>query len=206
MDMQGSRPLAVSQQQAWDSLNDPEILKACIPGCEKFERVEDNEYAVTVAVKIGPVSAKFNGKVKLADIQAPVSYTLQFEAQGGVAGFGQGESKVELAPREGGCELRYTVHSKVGGKIAQLGQRLIDGVAKSLAEDFFKRFDEALQAKFAQVDVAGSESDGIQTTTPSDPSQAAVPNASLSASSMQRWLWPAMAVAAVALLAWYFRG
>jgi carbon monoxide dehydrogenase subunit G len=202
MDMQGSRALAVSQQQAWDSLNDPEILKACIPGCEKFERIEENEYAVTVAVKIGPVSAKFNGKVKLADIQAPVSYALQFEAQGGLAGFGQGESKVELAPREGGCELKYTVHSKVGGKIAQLGQRLIDGVAKSLAEDFFKRFEEALRVKFAEAAAAGSEGDGISTTTLGG----ADPRTAPGASKMQRWLWPALAFVAVALLAWYFRG
>jgi carbon monoxide dehydrogenase subunit G len=192
MDMQGSRPLAVSQQQAWTSLNDPEILKKCIPGCEKFELVNENEYAVTVAVKIGPVSAKFNGKVKLADIQAPVSYALQFEAQGGVAGFGQGESKVELMPREGGCELHYTVHSKVGGKIAQLGQRLIDGVAKSLAEDFFKRFDEALQAKFAS---------GVGTDTQGGTLQATAPRTS----NIQRLVWSAAVVVAVALLVWYVR-
>ena len=195
MDMQGNRLLAASQQQAWDALNDPEILKMCIPGCEKFERVTESEYVVTVAVKIGPVSAKFNGKVKLADIQAPSSYSLQFEAQGGVAGFGQGESKVELMPREGGCELRYTVHSKVGGKIAQLGQRLIDGVAKSLAEDFFKRFDEALQARFPAVASAGRE-DG-QSEVP----VVAVPNAS----KIQRLLWPAVVVVSVALLVWYFK-
>ena len=192
MDMQGNRLLAVTQQQAWDSLNDPEMLKMCIPGCEKFELVIENEYAVTVAVKIGPVSTKFNGKVKLADIEAPVSYALQFEAQGGVAGFGQGESKVELMPREGGCELKYTVHSKVGGKIAQLGQRLIDGVAKSLAEDFFKRFDEALQVKFAGVDGAGDQGGAIQ------------PAAS-SRSNIQRLIWVSVAVLAVALLVWYVR-
>ena len=194
MDMQGNRLLAVSQQQAWDSLNDPEILKMCIPGCEKFELVTENEYAVTVAVKIGPVSAKFNGKVKLADIQAPVSYALQFEAQGGVAGFGQGESKVELTPHAGGCELKYTVHSKVGGKIAQLGQRLIDGVAKSLAEDFFKRFEEALRAKFASVSAedATEQASAIQTTAPSAP-------------KTQRFVWIAVAVVAVALLTWYVR-
>jgi carbon monoxide dehydrogenase subunit G len=200
MDMQGNRLLAVSQQQAWDSLNDPEILKTCIPGCEKFELVNENEYAVTVAVKIGPVSAKFNGKVKLADIQAPVSYALQFEAQGGVAGFGQGESKVELLPHEGGCELKYTVHSKVGGKIAQLGQRLIDGVAKSLAEDFFKRFEEALQAKFAgsgsgagvSAEDATEQASAIQTTAPSAP-------------KTQRLVWIAVAIVAVALLTWYVR-
>ena len=192
MDMQGNRLLAVSQQQAWDSLNDPEILKMCIPGCEKFELVTENEYAVTVAVKIGPVSAKFNGKVKLADIQAPVSYALQFEAQGGVAGFGQGESKVELTPHAGGCELKYTVHSKVGGKIAQLGQRLIDGVAKSLAEDFFKRFEEALRAKFAGAEDAVEQASAIQTTAPSAP-------------KTQRFVWIAVAVVAVALLTWYVR-
>ncbi len=201
MDMQGSRALAVSQQQAWDSLNDPAMLKMCIPGCEKFELVTENEYAVTVAVKIGPVSAKFNGKVKLADIQAPESYALQFEAQGGVAGFGQGESKVELIPREGGCELKYTVHSKVGGKIAQLGQRLIDGVAKSLAEDFFKRFEEALQDKFAGVDVASAQGDAIQATAPIAASQGATP----SAPNTQRLVWITVAVVAVALLTWYVR-
>lgn len=201
MDMQGNRLFAVSQQQAWDSLNDPEILKSCIPGCEKFELVTENEYAVTVAVKIGPVSAKFNGKVKLADIQAPVSYALQFEAQGGVAGFGQGESKVELMPREGGCELKYTVHSKVGGKIAQLGQRLIDGVAKSLAEDFFKRFEEALQAKFAGGDVTVSQGGASQATAPMTSSQVATP----SASNIRGLLLTIVAVVAVALLTWYVR-
>lgn len=192
MDMQGNRLLAVSQQQAWDSLNDPEMLKSCIPGCEKFELVTENEYAVTVAVKIGPVSAKFNGKVKLADIQAPVSYALQFEAQGGVAGFGQGESKVELMPHEGGCELKYTVHSKVGGKIAQLGQRLIDGVAKSLAEDFFKRFEEALQAKFPIAEAAVEQASAIQMAEPSAP-------------KTHRLVWITVAIVAVALLTWYVR-
>ena len=190
MDMQGNRHLSVTQQQAWDALNDPEILKLCIPGCEKFEQTTENEYAVAVAVKIGPVSAKFNGKVTLADIQAPVSYALQFEAQGGVAGFGQGESKVELIATEGGCELRYTVHSKVGGKIAQLGQRLIDGVAKSLAEDFFKRFDEALQAKYPRAE---SATDLV--------TQPAAPQPSV----LKKWLWPGVGLLAAGLLVWYFK-
>ena len=145
MDMQGQRVLHVTQAQAWDALNDPAILKSCIPGCDKFELTEPNVYSVGVAIKIGPVSAKFSGKVTLSDIQAPNSYGLNFEAQGGVAGFGKGESKVSLHPHAEGCELQYTVHSSVGGKLAQLGQRLIDGAAKSLAEDFFKRFDESLR-------------------------------------------------------------
>ena len=98
MDMQGQRVLHVTQAQAWDALNDPEILKSCIPGCDKFELTEANVYNVGVAIKIGPVSAKFSGKVTLSDIQAPNSYALNFEAQGGVAGFGKGESQVSLHP------------------------------------------------------------------------------------------------------------
>jgi len=184
MDMQGNRQLGVSQQQAWDALNDPAILKACIPGCEKFEQTADNQYAVLVSVKIGPVAAKFNGKVTLADIQAPASYSLQFEAQGGVAGFGQGESKVELAANEGGCELRYTVHSKVGGKIAQLGQRLIDGVAKSLAEDFFKRFERALLEKYpVVVNIPSSKGQGEDATQ-------AVKDPTPKFLGLPKWLWP----------------
>jgi carbon monoxide dehydrogenase subunit G len=184
MDMQGQRVLHVTQAQAWDALNDPAILKSCIPGCDKFELTEANVYNVGVAIKIGPVSAKFTGKVTLTDIEAPNSYALNFEAQGGVAGFGKGESKVSLHPHAEGCELQYTVHSTVGGKLAQLGQRLIDGAAKSLAEDFFKRFDEALQAKYPQVEGATAS-----------PEPAATP----ASGSVPTWVWLALAVAAGAV-------
>lgn len=199
MDMQGNRQLGVSQQQAWDALNDAAILKACIPGCEKFELIADNQYAVLVAVKIGPVAAKFNGKVTLADIQAPHSYSLQFEAQGGVAGFGQGESKVELEANAQGCELRYAVHSKVGGKIAQLGQRLIDGVAKSMAEDFFKRFDLALQEKYPDSILAQPSEDqeeGINTQATSAQAQS---------SGLPKWLWPMVAGVVAGLAVWWLK-
>jgi hypothetical protein len=141
MEMQGTRQLKVQQQQAWDALNNPEVLKACIPGCDRIEASGANEFSMGTALKIGPVSAKFNGKIKLSEINAPVSYTLNFEGQGGVAGFGKGTAKVNLTPHAEGCELSYNVSAQVGGKIAQLGQRLIDGVAKSLSEEFFKRFD-----------------------------------------------------------------
>ena len=141
MDMQGTRQLSVTQQQAWDALNNPEILKACIPGCDRIEVSGENQFSMGTSLKIGPVSAKFNGKIVLSDMNPPASYTLTFEGQGGVAGFGKGTAQVALAPNAAGCELSYTVHAQVGGKIAQLGQRLIDGVAKSLSEDFFKRFD-----------------------------------------------------------------
>jgi carbon monoxide dehydrogenase subunit G len=153
MEMQGSRRLAATQQQAWDALNDPEVLKACIPGCEKVEPTGDNQYAIAMAVRVGPVSARFNGKITLADVLPPNSYTLAFEGQGGAAGFGKGTAKVSLAPpAEGaGCELSYTAQAQVGGKIAQVGQRLIDGVARSMAEDFFKRFDDEMQRRYPQA-------------------------------------------------------
>ena len=151
MDMQGSRALAVTQQQAWDALNNPEVLKVCIPGCDKVEATGENQYAIGVAVKVGPVAAKFGGKIALSEIVPPHSYTITFDGQGGAAGFGKGNSQVKLVPQGTGCELSYTVHASVGGKIAQLGQRLIDGVAKSMAEDFFKRFDAEMQRQHPQA-------------------------------------------------------
>lgn len=188
MDMQGSRTLAVTQQQAWEALNDPEILKACIPGCEKFEPTEANTYNVGTAIKIGPVAARFNGRVVLSDIVPPQSYKMSFDAQGGVAGFGKGESSVQLTPAGSGCELSYTVHSTVGGKIAQLGQRLIDGVAKSLAEDFFRRFDEALQRRYPGA-AAGE-----------------VVAAPTAGGGMPAWAWGAIAVAVAAAIYMATRG
>lgn len=148
MDMQGSRTLAVTVQQAWEALNDPAMLQACIPGCERFELTEPDTYAVTTAIKIGPVAARFSGRVRLSDIVPLQSYTLGFDAQGGVAGFGKGQAAVRLAPTDAGCELSYTVQSTVGGKLAQLGQRLIDGASRSLAEDFFRRFEDALAKRY----------------------------------------------------------
>ena len=152
MEMQGNRLLAITQQQAWDALNDPEVLKTCIAGCDKVERSGENQFTVGVAIKIGPVSAKFSGKIALADMVPPHSYTLSFEGQGGPAGFGKGSAKVQLTPTAAGTDLSYSVQASVGGKIAQLGQRLIDGVAKSMAEDFFKRFDQEMQRQYPATD------------------------------------------------------
>lgn len=185
MDMQGSRHLAVTQQQAWDALNDPEVLKACIPGCDKVEATGENQYAIGMAVKIGPVAARFNGKILLADVTPPSSYTLNFEGQGGAAGFGKGNAKVNLAPAAEGCELSYTAHAQVGGKIAQVGQRLVDGVAKSMAEDFFRRFDEEMQRRYPQEAVVEA------------PAAAAAPAPASSPATGKRmplWVWIAFAV------------
>jgi uncharacterized protein len=190
MDMQGSRHLAVTQQQAWDALNDPEVLKTCIPGCDKVEPTGENQYAIGMAVKIGPVSARFAGKINLVDVMPPNSYTLSFEGQGGAAGFGKGTAKVNLAPAaEGaGCELAYTAHAQVGGKIAQVGQRLVDGVARSMAEDFFRRFDEEMQRRYPQASAA-------EAALPPQEAAAAAP-----ARRMPLWVWAAFAVVVVVAL------
>ncbi len=157
MEMQGSRDLAITQQQAWDALNDPEVLKQCIPGCDKVEASGPDAFAIGMALKIGPVSAKFTGKITLSDIKPPHSYTISFEGQGGPAGFGKGNAKVLLTPHGHGNTLSYEVKASVGGKVAQMGQRLIDGVAKSLAEDFFKRFDLAMQARYPEAYAAPAQ-------------------------------------------------
>ena len=114
MDMQGSRQLAVTQQQAWEALNDPEVLNVCIPGCDSIEATGEGAYALTNAIKVGPVSARFKGNLQLTDIQAPDSYTINFEGNGGAAGFGKGSAKVNLVPNDAGCELGYTVNASVG--------------------------------------------------------------------------------------------
>jgi hypothetical protein len=135
------------------------VLKACIPGCDKVELSGENQYAMAMALKIGPVAARFTGKITLSDIDPPNSYTLAFEGQGGAAGFGKGSAQVKLgapgADSAGGCELAYTVHASVGGKVAQLGQRLVDGAAKSMAEDFFRRFD-GMQQRYPQAYAEGA--------------------------------------------------
>jgi uncharacterized protein len=138
--MKGNRLVPTDVGTTWQALNDPEVLRACIPGCESIDRVSDTEYRVTMTARVGPVSAKFNGRLLLADIAAPRSYTLRFEGQGGAAGFANGTAKVELSPADGGTRIDYAVNAQVGGKLAQIGSRLIDGAAAKVANDFFARF------------------------------------------------------------------
>ena len=140
MEMKGSRVVPADVATTWRALNDPEVLRECIPGCESIDRVSDTEYRVLMTARVGPVSAKFSGRLTLADIVAPRSYTLKFEGQGGAAGFANGSAKVELSPAEGGTRIDYAVNAQVGGKLAQIGSRLIDGAAAKVADDFFARF------------------------------------------------------------------
>ncbi len=207
MEMEGTRALAVTQQQAWDALNDPEVLKVCIPGCDKVEATGENQYAVGMAVKIGPVAARFNGKITLSEIHPPASYTIAFDGQGGAAGFGKGSSQVQLSPQPDGpgCVLDYKVQAQVGGKIAQLGQRLIDGVARSMAEDFFKRFDSEMRRVHPQAYAAAEEAAAVAAAAGAGvlPSTGAAPMTERG--GVPVWVWVVAAVVAVTVAVLLFR-
>jgi len=142
MEMKGEQLVPASQRETWAALNDPEVLKACVPGCESIERISDTEYAVLMTARVGPVAAKFKGKLSLSDLNPPKSYAIAFEGQGGVAGFGKGGAQVQLSPEPDGTRLSYQVKANVGGKLAQIGSRLVDAAARKLADDFFTSFNE----------------------------------------------------------------
>ncbi len=142
MEMTGEQLIALPQQATWDALNDTAVLMACIPGCDSIDKQSDNEYLLTMTAKVGPVNAKFKGRMTLLEVQAPNAYTMQFEGQGGVAGFAKGEAQVRLAPEGDSTRLSYSVKASIGGKLAQVGARLIDGVAKKMAEQFFSAFNK----------------------------------------------------------------
>ncbi|KQT64334.1 MULTISPECIES: CoxG family protein [unclassified Aureimonas] len=140
MDLKGEYRLPAPRTAVWEALNDPDVLRACIPGCESLEMKGDNEMAATVVTKIGPVKAKFSGEVRLEDIVAPESYSIVGEGKGGIAGFAKGGAKVHLAEDGADTILTYSVDAQVGGKIAQLGGRLIESTAKKLSAQFFDAF------------------------------------------------------------------
>ena len=142
MEMTGQQIVPLPQLATWEALNDTEVLKACVPGCETLEKISDTQYELAIRSRIGPVSARFKGVMTLEDVDAPRGYTMIFEGQGGVAGFAKGQASVSLSPEGESTLLSYSVKAMVGGKIAQLGARLIDGVARKLADDFFRCFNE----------------------------------------------------------------
>ena len=145
MTMNGEVQLAAPREAVWTKLNDPEVLKACIPGCEELEKTEDNGFRAVAKMKVGPVSARFKGRVTLSDLDPPNGYKISGEGEGGVAGFAKGGATVALADKDGGTLLTYDVEAQIGGKLAQLGQRLINGAAKKLADEFFANFAKAVQ-------------------------------------------------------------
>ena len=150
MEMKGEQLIPVSQDNVWRGLNDPEVLKACIPGCETIDRVSDTEYKVALTVAVGPVKAKFAGKLVLSNLNPPTSYSLAFEGSGGAAGFAKGSAEVSLKSEGSSTRLAYSTKANVGGKLAQIGSRLIDGVAMKTA----KKFNE-IMAPAAAAPAAG---------------------------------------------------
>lgn len=181
MEVKGEYQIANSRDRVWAALNDAEILKACIPGCESLDKISDTEFAAKVTASIGPVRAKFNTSLKLENIQAPESYTLVGSSKGGAAGFGRGIADVTLSETDGGTLLSYVADFKVGGKLAQVGSRLVLGATKKTADDFFGSFSKMLDPN-AQRMGADEESAG----------------------AAMRKTWLALAAAVFALLIWWF--
>ncbi len=146
MTMSGEVQLPAPQDAVWTKLNDPEVLKSCIPGCEQLDKTSDTSFQAVATLKVGPVKARWKGKVTLMDLDPPNSYRIVGEGEGGIAGFAKGAAKVSLTPNDAGTLLRYEVEAQIGGKLAQLGQRLINSAAKKTADDFFDKFAKAVSA------------------------------------------------------------
>lgn len=169
MELQGERLIPASVDTTWAALNDPEILRSCIAGCESIERTGDNTMTAVVALKVGPVSARFKGNLSMTNVQAPNSYTINFDGQGGVAGFGKGSADVALTAQ--GAQqtlLKYAARATVGGKMAQIGSRLIDATAAKITEDFFKAFEARLQPAAPVAEAALAAPAAVQTTAEGD--------------------------------------
>src|SRR5215510_12859436 len=181
MDMTGEQLIALPQQRVWEALNDAEILRACIPGCEVMDKVSDTEYRVVLTAAIGPVKAKFSGRLGLSDVNPPNGYSLAFEGSGGAAGFAKGSCKVSLSSADGGTRLSYNAQATVGGKLAQVGSRLIDGVARKMADDFFAKFNQAV--------AAGSNEPPTATRPNGVPPSAAVPTPTAKKAAIPVWAW-----------------
>jgi carbon monoxide dehydrogenase subunit G len=157
MDMSGSQRIEAPRETVWEALNDPEVLKQCIPGCQEISKNSPTDMTAKAVLKIGPVKATFSGKVTLSDLDPPNGYTISGEGQGGVAGFAKGGARVRLEPDGEATVLHYDVKADVGGKIAQLGARLIDGTAKKLAAEFFEKFGAVVAPGAAAATEAEAE-------------------------------------------------
>ena len=178
MDMTGEYTIPAPRGKVWEALNDADVLKASVPGCETLEKVSDTEFTATVMARVGPVRTKFNGRVTLSDIDPPNGYTISGEGQGGAAGFGKGGAKVTLTGANGETVLRYEASASVGGKMAQIGSRVVEGVAKKMADDFFARLAE-------QIAPGGEAEEEAAEETAEAPAMAAAPDQS----GLPTWAW-----------------
>lgn len=210
MEMSGEQLIPAPRAQVWAALNDPEILRQAIPGCREIQKLSDTEMTASVVAKVGPVQATFKGKVTLSDVDAPNGYTITGEGQGGVAGFGKGGAKVALADAEGGAAtlLTYTAQAQVGGKLAQIGARLVDGAAKKMADDFFTNFNRIVgeqAAAAAPAAAAPAPEAPIAEAAPVEaaPAPAAAPQPAAEPSKgVPAWIWIVVLVVLAGVAMW----
>ncbi len=195
MDMTGEHRITASRQEVWDALNDPEILKQCIAGCEEMEKTSDTEFTARVHSRVGPVSAKFSGKVELSEVDPPNGYRISGEGQGGVAGFAKGGATVKLTDDGGVTVLTYEARGTVGGKLAQIGSRLIDSTARKMANDFFTKFAEAVGGPAEAAEATEAEVPTVEQAAPETPST--TPSGGLSPAV---WVGGLVAIAVVVLI------
>jgi carbon monoxide dehydrogenase subunit G len=179
MEMKGEQLVPASQQDTWNALNDPQMLKACVPGCESIEPAGENTYQVLMVARVGPVSAKFKGKLTLSDIRAPQSYSIAFEGQGGAAGFAKGGAQVSLSPDGTNTKLSYDVKANVGGKLAQIGSRLVDAAARKVADDFFRNFNEKVASLHGKQTHDAEHEEHHVEPVPRDPDLPTISNTTL---------------------------
>jgi uncharacterized protein len=210
MDMTGEYRITAPRAKVWAALNDPEILKQCIPGCEEIQKLSDTEMTAKVTARVGPVSAHFGGKVTLSDLDPPNGYRISGEGSGGAAGFAKGGATVKLADDGPGTLLSYTVEAQVGGKLAQIGSRLIDGTARKMAGEFFSRFAEIVGGPAPAASEAASPT-GAPGATPASAGAAATSAASASPAPARGRMSPVgwvalLALAVLAILYFYTRG
>jgi uncharacterized protein len=200
MDMTGEYRIAAPRQKVWEALNDPEILKQSIPGCETIEKLSPTEMTATVRAKVGPVSARFGGKVTLSDLDPPNGYRISGEGTGGPAGFAKGGATVKLADDGGGTKLSYVVEANVGGKLAQIGSRLIDATARQMAEQFFSKFAQIVGEQ-AAAPAAGAPQ---AVAAPHVPSAASPAAPAPTSGRLPPLLWVTILAAAVVVLLYFF--
>lgn len=184
MDMSGEHEIAAPRETVWNALNDPDVLKACIPGCQEIEKTSDTDFAAKVKAKVGPVNATFAGNVTLSNINPPESYTISGEGSGGAAGFAKGGADVSLADEGETTRLSYNVHAQVGGKLAQMGQRLIQSTANKYAKQFFDNFKAHLEAP-AETAESGAEAAAEAETPAAASAEQATPAAASGTSTPQ---------------------
>ncbi len=190
MELTGQQLIPATLDITWVALNDPDTLKSCITGCESIEKTSESDYAVVMAVKIGPVNAKFKGKLTLTNLQPPQAYSIVFEGQGGIAGFGKGSANVKLTPLDHRTQLDYAAIAQVGGKIAQIGSRLVDAAARKIADEFFTALNKRLGGGAPGSAVAPGASGGTGTVA------AATGGSGVGGVEAAPWVWPTAAASA----------